>query len=238
MINTVIQTISIFLLLFIILGVVTFILIRKTIEKPLNKATYALKKISAKKIDFQITEKRNDEIGELFLSINEINKNFKEIIININDRATAVSDTSNQLSSSSLEMSQRANVQALTTEKVASSMEQMFATISSNTEKAINTESITTKSAKEIKESNKVFLETIQAVSDISTKTSIITDIAFQTNILSLNASIEAARAGDAGKGFAVVAQEVRNLAEKSKIASEEISDLSLNGQSISKVAG
>ncbi len=208
------------------------------ISKPIKKIITYLNKISNKQIDFQIKEKRNDEIGELYNSINKINTNFKDIIIDINDTATAVSDASNQLSSASEKISERANEQAATTEEIATSMEQMLAMINSNTQNAEIAGKRTEKSAQEIKQSNKAFLQTVKAVSEISKKTSIITDISFQTNILSLNASIEAARAGSAGKGFSVVAQEVRKLAEKSKIASDEITNLSQNGQNISKIAG
>ena len=168
----------------------------------------------------------------------EQNESLMKMVTGIKQSSYEIFKASDQLSSSSQEISSNANKQAATTEELSSSMQQMLATISSNTDKAVNTERITTKSAKEIKESNEVFLQTIQSVSNISRKTSIITDIAFQTNILSLNASIEAARAGTSGNSFAVVAQEVRNLAEKSKIASEEINEISYEGQNISKVAG
>ncbi len=194
--------------------------------------------MSEKQVDFKINDNRRDEIGELYKSINEINTNFKEILLNINDTATAVSGASNQLSSASQDISERANEQASTTEEIASSMEQMLATIQSNTERAEETGKITGQSANNLKNSNDSFVKTIKSVSDISKKTSIISDIAFQTNILSLNASIEAARAGTSGKGFSVVANEVRKLADKSKIASEEISELSESGQEISKKAG
>jgi methyl-accepting chemotaxis protein len=225
-------------LFIVLLIVLILIFVKIIITKPIRNVVYSMKKMSKKRIDFQITEKRNDEIGELYSSINEININFKKIIININDTATAVSDASNQLSSASQDISSRANEQAATTEEVAASMEQMLAMINSNTQNAEITRQSSEKSANEMQKSNEIFVKTINSVSEISDKIKVITDIAFQTNILSLNASIEAARAGKAGKGFAVVANEVRKLADKTKIASDEIIELSKNGQDISRIAG
>ncbi len=208
------------------------------ISKPIKKIIIYLNKISNKQIDFQIKEKRNDEIGEVYNSINKINTNFKDIIIDINDTSSAVSNASNQLSSASQNIASRANEQSATTEEVATSMEQILAMINSNTSHAEITKKLSSKSANEMKKSSDIFMQTIKAVSEITEKISIISEIADKTDILSINAAIEAARAGEAGKGFSVVANEIRKLADKTKIASIEITELSKNGQNISKIAG
>lgn len=88
-----------------------------------------------------------------------------------------------------------------------------------------------------MEESNAIFQQTIQAVTEISDKISIIIEIANKTDILSINAAIEAARAGEVGKGFAVVSNEIRKLADTTKNASNEITNLSLSGKSVSEQA-
>ena len=88
-----------------------------------------------------------------------------------------------------------------------------------------------------MKKSNEIFIKAIDSVSEISNKIAIITEIADKTDILSINAAIEAAKAGEVGKGFAVVAQEIRKLADRTKMASDDINELSKGGQEISKIA-
>ena len=80
--------------------------------------------------------------------------------------------------------------------------------------------------------------ETVTAMKHIAKKISLIEDIAYKTNLLSLNAAIEAASAGEHGKGFAVVAAEVRKLAESSRVTAEEISELAINSVDIAERAG
>ncbi len=222
----------------ILLIIISAYFLSKSISKPIEKVLNAMKKMSEKQVNFKINDKRKDEIGELYKSINKINTNFKGILLNINNTAIAVSGASDQLSSASQNISNRANEQAATTEEIASSMAQMTATVNSNTEIAENTGKISSQTAKETKNSNKILQQTIKSVSEISDKIKIISEIANKTDILSINAAIEAARAGEDGRGFAVVAKEIRKLADKTKISSNEIDKISKYGQDISKSAG
>ncbi len=228
-------------LLINIIGLLIFIIvsyfIQKAIVNPINKTVTYLDKISKKEINFQIDDDRKDEIGTLYRSINVINTNLIDIVSGIQETAKTVLSASEQLGVTALDISERASSQAGTTEEIASSMEEMLSTIASNTEKAVDTSKITNQSTSEMKKSNRIFEEMIESTLTINKRISVISEIAGKTDILSINAAIEAARSGEAGKGFAVVAQEIRKLADKTKIASEEIEQISLSGQGISKIA-
>ncbi|MCP4177049.1 MAG: hypothetical protein GY756_04710 [bacterium] len=184
---------------------------------------FAKRAINSTIRDAEINKEQNDILRQL---VSSIKKSSSELL-----------HASNQLSAVSTQISQGAHEQAATTEEISSSMEEMIATIISNTEQAENTAKISSDASEGIKRSKKVFTEAVNSVGDISEKALIISEIADKTDILSINAAIEAARAGKEGKGFAVVAQEVRKLAEKSKIASIEIEKLSKSGTAISQIA-
>ncbi len=226
---------------FVQVMVLTFALylVKVFIKKPLGDSINSVIQLSEHNFDIEINEiKGKYELSELNRAIIKLKSNFSNIVKEIDENSTGLVNASEQLSAIAQQISQNANEQAATTEEVASSIEQVLSMIESSTKNAEITEKTSTKSATDIKQSSEAFMQTIKSVSEINSKTEIITDIALQTNILSLNASIEAARAGEAGKGFAVVAQEVGKLAEKSKLASIEITELSINGQNISKIAG
>ncbi|NJK96893.1 MAG: methyl-accepting chemotaxis protein, partial [Bacteroidales bacterium] len=141
----------------------------------------------------------------------------------LNNTAEAISDGTRQ--------------QAAAAEEVSSSMEEMYANIQQSADNARQTEKISQDSVIEINKSKDSFQMATQSLRNIADKVTVINDIAFQTNLLALNAAVEAARAGDHGRGFAVVAQEVRKLADKSKIAATEINDVSNATMIMSKTA-
>ena len=156
----------------------------------------------------------------------------------VQNAADNVASGSQQLSSTSEEMSQGATEQAAAAEEASSSMEQMAANIKQNADNATQTEKIALKSADQARTSGQAVNETVTAMKDIAEKITVIEEIASKTDLLALNAAIEAARAGEHGKGFAVVASEVRKLAENSRAAAAEISQLSKSSVDIAEDAG
>ena len=117
-------------------------------------------------------------------------------------------------------------------------MEQMVANIRQNTDNALQTEKIAVKAAEDAKKAGKSVKKTVKSINKIAQKISIIEEIAGQTRMLSLNATIEAGKAKEHGKGFAVVAAEVRALAERSQAAATEINQLASSSVAVAEKAG
>ena len=131
------------------------------------------------------------------------------------------------------------NSAAASLEETAAALEEITGTIISNTENITEMAEFANKVIKSVEEGNILANQTTKSMEEINEQVTAINDsigvidqIAFQTNILSLNAAVEAATAGEAGKGFAVVAQEVRNLASRSAEAAKEIKELVENANS------
>ncbi len=160
------------------------------------------------------------------------------IVSNITAGAENIVEAGKEISSSAQILSSGTAEQAASSEEISSSMEQMRANIQQNTDNSQETEKIALNTAKSVKEGNKAFSQSVEAMKDITRKILIINDISSQTNLLALNAAVEAARAGQHGKGFSVVAAEIRKLAEKSKQAAIEIDEVSINGTKIAEFAG
>ncbi len=205
--------------------------ISQNIIKPINQLVTYSEKTASGDLSTQIDIKRKDEIGKLMTAFNSMTDNLREMISAIDLAARDASASSQQLSAASEQNSatieeivSTISLYAQTTKDV-NQIAQKMATQASNVnqlsqkgqEQMVNSDQIMMEILESSKSSQGKISELEQSVIQINEVVSIISEIADQTNLLALNAAIEAARAGEHGRGFAVVADEVRTLAEETQ---------------------
>jgi methyl-accepting chemotaxis protein len=213
---------------------------QKILVNPVNDLIAAVQDLNDGDCDFtrRLTKTADDELGDLVDTFNRFITRQHDVLLDVSEIIDHLTDSVAIILGSAASVSESSSEQATSVEETSAALEEMSVTIAQNTDNARTTEKIAAQSADIARAGGEVVSQAVVEMKKIAAKVLLIDEIAHATNLLALNAEIEAARANEHGRGFAVVATEVRKLAERSKQTASEITQLASNVAQVAERAG